>query len=66
MYGERAIDDDRLTVPHPRMHERAFVLKPLEDIAPRLEVPGLGGIAKLLARVADGSLRPVEDGGDGR
>ena len=66
VYGEHTIDDDRLTVPHPRMHERAFVLKPLQDVAPRLEVPGLGAIAKLLARVADGALRPVENGGESR
>jgi 2-amino-4-hydroxy-6-hydroxymethyldihydropteridine diphosphokinase len=64
VYGDRTIGDDRLTVPHPRMHERAFVLKPLRDIAPRLEVPGLGDVGRLLARVSDASLQPVDGYGD--
>jgi 2-amino-4-hydroxy-6-hydroxymethyldihydropteridine diphosphokinase len=34
------VDDDALTVPHPRMHERAFVLAPLADLAPELVAPG--------------------------
>ena len=34
------VDDDTLTVPHPRMHERAFVLAPLADLAPELVAPG--------------------------
>lgn len=66
IYGDRAIRDERLTVPHPRMHERAFVLKPLLDIAPGLEVPGLGPIASLLTRVSAASLRPVHGCGDER
>ncbi len=36
LYGEETIDQPGLTVPHPRMHERAFVLKPLLEIAPQL------------------------------
>ena len=64
VYGDRAISDQRLTVPHPHIHERAFVLKPLLDIAPDLDVPGLGSVASLLARVADGSLRRIDDSGD--
>jgi 2-amino-4-hydroxy-6-hydroxymethyldihydropteridine diphosphokinase len=62
LYGDRAIRDDRLTVPHPHMQERAFVLKPLLDIAPHLEVPGLGSVATLLAGVSGASLRPVDGG----
>jgi 7,8-dihydro-6-hydroxymethylpterin-pyrophosphokinase len=40
-------------VPHPRLHERAFVVRPLADIAPHVVVPGLGRAQDLLARVAD-------------
>ena len=42
LYGDRVIDTERLTVPHPRMHERAFVLVPLAEIAPSLVHPVLG------------------------
>ncbi|HZX71043.1 MAG TPA: 2-amino-4-hydroxy-6-hydroxymethyldihydropteridine diphosphokinase [Rhodanobacter sp.] len=45
------IDSERLTLPHPRMAERAFVLLPLHDVAPALDLPGLGSVAGLLARV---------------
>ena len=45
------IGDERLTLPHPRLAERAFVLLPLHDIAPALEIPGYGQVQKLLARV---------------
>ncbi len=49
-YGTLVLDTPDLTVPHPRLHERAFVLAPLADIAPELVLPGLGGtVAALLA-----------------
>lgn len=44
-------DDARLTLPHPRIAERAFVLLPLADLAPDLVVPGQGRVADLLAAV---------------
>ena len=40
LYGERVINYRRLQVPHPRMHERAFVLVPLAELSPRLVIPG--------------------------
>jgi 2-amino-4-hydroxy-6-hydroxymethyldihydropteridine diphosphokinase len=53
LYGDAVIDDaPALLVPHPRMHERAFVLAPLAEIAPELAVPGRGPVATLLAGVA--------------
>jgi 2-amino-4-hydroxy-6-hydroxymethyldihydropteridine diphosphokinase len=51
LYGDRQIDDPGLAVPHPRLHERAFVLLPLADVAPELEVPGRGRVRELLAHV---------------
>ena len=50
LYGDANIADERLTVPHPRMHERAFVLYPLAEIAGGRPVPGLGSVAELAAR----------------
>ncbi|MEW9625283.1 2-amino-4-hydroxy-6-hydroxymethyldihydropteridine diphosphokinase [Rhodanobacter geophilus] len=46
------LDDEHLTLPHPRIAERAFVLLPLADLAPDLQLPGQGRVADLLA-VAD-------------
>ncbi len=43
--------DPQLTLPHPRMSERAFVLLPLHDIAPTLRLPGQATVAELLARL---------------
>ncbi len=40
VYADRSIDEDGLTIPHPRLHERAFVLVPLVEIAPDLTIPG--------------------------
>jgi 2-amino-4-hydroxy-6-hydroxymethyldihydropteridine diphosphokinase len=52
LYGTQVIHLDHLTVPHPRLHERAFVLEPLHDLAPDLEIPGLGiTVAALRERV---------------
>lgn len=45
------LSDGRLTLPHPRMAERAFVLLPLNDLAPALELPGQGKVADLLAAI---------------
>jgi 2-amino-4-hydroxy-6-hydroxymethyldihydropteridine diphosphokinase len=50
LYGRRRIDLPGLTVPHPRMHQRAFVLVPLAEIAPDLDIPGAGRVADLAAR----------------
>jgi 2-amino-4-hydroxy-6-hydroxymethyldihydropteridine diphosphokinase len=49
LYGERVIEEPGLVVPHPRMHERAFVLLPLAEIAPDVAIPGKGRLRTLLA-----------------
>lgn len=56
LYGEESIHSATLTVPHPRMHERAFVLAPLLEIAPGIVIPGLGPAAGFLPRVADQAI----------
>ncbi len=53
LYGNLKSDDAHLILPHPRMHERAFVLAPLAEIAPQLVIPGLGSVGELLLRCAD-------------
>jgi 2-amino-4-hydroxy-6-hydroxymethyldihydropteridine diphosphokinase len=49
LYGDEIVDEPGLTIPHPRLHERRFVLEPLTELAPELEVPGRGAVADLLA-----------------
>ena len=51
LYGGDEIDEPGLRVPHPRLHERRFVLEPLAEVAPGLEVPGRGRVEALLARL---------------
>ena len=50
--GGAVLASDALTLPHPRLHERAFVLVPLAEIAPDVVVPGRGAVADLRAGVA--------------
>ena len=51
LYGDGEIDEPGLTVPHPRLHERRFVLEPLAELDPGLVIPGRGGVESLLAGV---------------
>lgn len=48
LYGDQSMVTDQLSLPHPRLHERAFVLYPLSEIAPDLVIPGRGPVAELL------------------
>ena len=51
LYGDARIASTRLVVPHPRLHERAFVLRPLADIAPQAGIPGRGPARQCLAQI---------------
>ena len=53
LYGDFCRDDPACTLPHPRMHQRAFVLAPLMEIAPELIIPGHARVAELLECCAD-------------
>ena len=59
LYGAQRIDDDVLTVPHPRLAERAFALYPLRDLDPDLTIPGRGKLLALMPSVADQSLSMI-------
>jgi 2-amino-4-hydroxy-6-hydroxymethyldihydropteridine diphosphokinase len=52
LHGEQRMTSELLTLPHPRLHERAFVLLPLLELVPDLVVPGLGPLADRRAAVA--------------
>ena len=57
LYGGRVIRDERLEVPHPRAHERDFVLSPWLDLDPHAVLMGHGRVAELLARIGDTTVR---------
>ncbi len=59
LYGQHTIHDSQLTVPHPRMRDRAFVLLPLLELAPDIALPGIGDARALLASVKDQPIRKM-------
>jgi 2-amino-4-hydroxy-6-hydroxymethyldihydropteridine diphosphokinase len=61
VYGDEVSDDPELTLPHPRVHERAFVLAPWHDVDPGAVIPGRGPIADLLAAVGTAGVRLCRD-----
>ncbi len=60
LHGALLMRSTPLTLPHPRMHERAFVLRPLLDLAPNIELPGIGPAAHLLDSVAHQRAERIE------
>ena len=59
LYGDRIIDAPNLSVPHPGISERNFVLFPLSDIAPQLSIPGQGKVATLAAGMDSSPLQRI-------
>lgn len=60
-YADAVSDDPVLTLPHPRAHERAFVLAPWHDLDPEARIPGRGPVADLLAAVPRHGVTPRTD-----
>lgn len=60
-YAEVVSDDPDLTLPHPRAHERAFVLVPWHDVEPEAQLPGRGPVAELLGTVTRNGVEPRKD-----
>lgn len=58
LHADAVLDTAALTLPHPRLHQRAFVLRPLAEIAPGLAIPGHGTVEALLPGVAGQAIRP--------
>ena len=59
LYDERVMQTPELTLPHPRLHERGFVLFPLAEIAPDLEIPGKGRVSDLLRACPDQNVEKI-------
>ena len=59
--GERVADDADLVLPHPRAHERAFVLRPWLDLDADASIPGRGAVRELLTRVDESGIRQRDD-----
>lgn len=65
LFGQRLLDSPELTVPHPRLHLRAFVLLPLLELAPGLHHPALGPLQVFLSAAADQAVQAVGEPGPG-
>ena len=59
LYGEQVIDLPQLQVPHPYLHERAFALLPLAEIAPEAVIPGRGRVRDAVMRVEACGIAPI-------
>ncbi|MEU0667620.1 2-amino-4-hydroxy-6-hydroxymethyldihydropteridine diphosphokinase [Streptomyces lavendulocolor] len=60
-YADVVSDDPVLTLPHPRAHQRAFVLAPWHDVEPEAQLPGVGAVAELLGGVGREGVLPRAD-----
>jgi len=63
LYDDIQLNEPGLTIPHQQMHLRAFVLRPLLEIAPDIGIPGIGRAEEMLIRCQNQVLERLEDGG---
>ncbi len=63
LVDDQQIETAELTLPHPRLHERGFVLRPLADLAPELDIPGLGTVTELLEALPEEELDGIRPAG---
>ena len=61
LYGDLQMHERGLTIPHPRMHERAFVLLPLAEIAPGCAIPGRGSVSELLRAIDASGVKQLAE-----
>lgn len=61
LVGDRRANHEQLTLPHPRAHERAFVLAPWADVDAGAEIPDVGSVAELLEKVGTGGVTRRDD-----
>ena len=59
LYGDAAIDEPGLRVPHPHLHQRAFALVPLVEIAPDIVIPGHGRASEIVAAMVTGDIQAL-------
>jgi 2-amino-4-hydroxy-6-hydroxymethyldihydropteridine diphosphokinase len=59
--GDRRSDEEVLRLPHPRAHQRPFVLRPWLDLEPDAEIPGVGPVAELVEKTGREGVKPRED-----
>lgn len=59
LYGDAVLDVPGLQLPHPRLHERAFVLVPLLELAPALEIPGRGRARDAVSMLEQSNIQPL-------
>jgi 2-amino-4-hydroxy-6-hydroxymethyldihydropteridine diphosphokinase len=60
VFGDEHIDEPGMHLPHPHLHERAFVLVPLAEIAPELEIIGVGKVSELVRAVDASGIEAID------
>jgi 2-amino-4-hydroxy-6-hydroxymethyldihydropteridine diphosphokinase len=59
LYADQVIEEPGLRVPHPHLHDRAFALLPLVEVAPQVRIPGIGAACDSLARMATDDIQAL-------